>query len=446
MRVQRLQPGGTFKPLPPVCVSEGDPESDPVLYIPRSPSLSAHVGRVHRLAREGRVDAQTAERHLNAHLGAACCPPDWPGTRVRMEWLVMPLTDAPQFGNLPDLWPAVHRALTGPEYRIDHGLPALILQTLPCFRRPSPAPTASSNASTPAQDSLQARFAPVLVNLVLGLLLGLYPDATGKPQFVVRARLYGSLHSVLTSNQETQEQFVSARAALVSLAMTEYLARVLPECMPAEEEFLRQTLGMGQYFEQGALLCNEFRSRLAQLDSEPGWRHLTVREWGELDASAAETVERMTRVKRKPVRPCEPRRHTEDPALDWRPAMACPVVPAGSCDDYKILAHSFSLPKHGADAERFHSLVFLGRLPSNLLRMQIAALSSQVTQTFYGAPALVSDPCCARLWIFAVPGCVRACTSALLAWLEKACRSYATNSAWTRSAQGLSVRRVGARM
>ena len=433
LRVQRLQPGGSFRPLPPVCVSEGDPEKDPTRYIPASHALSAHVGRVHRLAREGQVDALTAERHLNAHLGAACCPPDWPGPHFRMEWLVMPLTDAPQFGNLPDLWPAVHRALTGPEFRIDQGLPALILQTLPCFRRPSPVPIAASSTGSSGNTPPWHGAGPVLINLVLGLLLGLYPDATGKPQFAVRARVFGSIRAVLTSDQEAQDQFVSARMALVSLAMTEYLARVLPECMPAEEEFLRETLGMGQYFEQGALLCNEFRSGLASLDHEPGWRPLAAREWDQLDSRAAETVERMTRVKRKPIRHCELRNHTEDSGLDWRPAMVCPVVPAGSLDDYKILAHSFSLPKHGADVERFHSLIFLGRLPSNLLRMQIASLMSQVAlERRFVRFRVEADSLHARRWTSGVPGCARACMCVRRVSRDEPCPCCATSSGWTR--------------
>jgi hypothetical protein len=80
--------------------------------VPASPALDAHVRRVHWLAREGRIDAQAAERHLNAHLGAACLPPG-AVPAARLHCLVMPLTDAPQFGNLPDLWPFLHQALSG---------------------------------------------------------------------------------------------------------------------------------------------------------------------------------------------------------------------------------------------------------------------------------------------------------------------------------------------
>ena len=63
--------------------------------------LNAEVAQLHAWAREGAIDQETAEMHLNSFLGA----------KTRM--LVMPVLDAPQFGNLPDLWVFVSRALTG---------------------------------------------------------------------------------------------------------------------------------------------------------------------------------------------------------------------------------------------------------------------------------------------------------------------------------------------
>jgi hypothetical protein len=341
--------------------------------VPACPALDAHVRRVHWLAREGRIDTQTAERHLNAHLAAACAPLD-AARGPAPRWLVMPLTDAPQFGNLPDLWPFVHQALSSLEFKAQTGLPGLILQTLPCFRRPAPTGGAAEPAPAPA---LSEGLAPVLVNLVLALLLGLYPDATAKPQFRVRARVFGSLHAVLTSPPEAQERFVRTRLALVTLALMEYLARVLPACMPAEEEFLRHTFGMAPFFEQAPLLCSEFRSGAAGLDSAPPWRPLTEPEWAALDARAGEAVERAARVKRKPARPCEPRRPTDEAAPEWRTALACPVVPSGSQDDYRILAHAYRLANHGADVERFHALIQIGVLPSSLRRLQEEALRAQ---------------------------------------------------------------------
>ena len=88
-------------------------------------------------------------------------------------------------------------------------------------------------------------------------------------------------------------------------------------------------------------------------------------------------MERAARVKRKPARPCEPRRPTDEAAPEWRTARACPVVPSGSQDDYRILAHAYRLANHGADVERFHALIQIGVLPSSLRRLQEEALRAQ---------------------------------------------------------------------
>jgi len=371
LRVQRLQPGGLFKPLPPDCVSEGEQAADPnpaltEAYVPACTALDATVRRIHRLARAGRIDTQTAERHLNAHLAAACARP---GDVCRPAWLVMPLADAPQFGNLPDLWPALHQALAAPDSKDQQGLSAVLLQTLPCFRRTSPAGEQGGESVLAAEG-----LAPVLLNLMLALLLGLYPDATAKPQFRVRSRIFGTLHAVLTSESSAQEGFIQRHMAVATLALLEYVARVVPACMPAEETFLRQTFGMALFFEHTPLLCSEFRSGLTELANQPGACALTEADWRELDVRASEAVERASRVKRRPQPAGELRRSQDDANPDWRTALACPAVPSGSADDYKILAHAYALPNHGSDVERFHSLIQIEVLPAKILQLQQAAL------------------------------------------------------------------------
>lgn len=64
------------------------------------------MASIHSWARKGTIDQDTAERHLNAYLACAA----WPEFEKK-EWLVMPITDSPQFGNLPDLCGVIHRVL-----------------------------------------------------------------------------------------------------------------------------------------------------------------------------------------------------------------------------------------------------------------------------------------------------------------------------------------------
>lgn len=219
-----MQPGGLFYSLP---VFEGDLEEDPrVVYVPASARLDAHVRWIHAGAREGRIDEATAERHLNAHLAAAA-------KAERPELYVMPTSDAPQFGNLPDLWRFVSCALSE-----THPCPlsAAIRQAFPCFRKPE-------TSVEPPRGS-----AAVLVNLVLGTMLALYPSATSKPQFGLRVRVFASVSMELT--RDGGEAFAAAHPALVSLALLEYLARVIPALYPAEEAFLRESFGLSHFFEQ----------------------------------------------------------------------------------------------------------------------------------------------------------------------------------------------------
>ena len=132
----------------PDCVSEGD-SPDPPPINSANPIFSTHDGmnreiaRLHALGRSGALDA---EPHLNAFLAAA---------RAGDPRYRMPLADAPQFGNLPDLWRFVHSAIVGSSV---NGLELLIRQALPCFKRPE--------AQLPPLESA----GPVAISLILGLL------------------------------------------------------------------------------------------------------------------------------------------------------------------------------------------------------------------------------------------------------------------------------------
>ena len=226
LRVQRLRPGGWLTPLP------GNVSGGEQLDFVGDGGLNERINWLHRLAREGAIDQETAEMHLNSFLGVKA----FEGEAGRFAgMLVMPVADAPQFGNLPDLWVFVCRALTG---RGDDLITGLIRQVLPCFRKPCAL----------GEDVVGY---PVLVNVVLGLVLGLYPSASRKPQFGVRGELFRRLRGVLCVGAGG---FVRKHVGLVSLALMEYLARVIPLVMPAEEAFLREVYAMGHFFEHVPLV------------------------------------------------------------------------------------------------------------------------------------------------------------------------------------------------
>jgi len=88
---------------------EGEQSTTPIIlseYIRGDPELNQKVSDIHAWAREGVIDQETAERHLNAYLACAA----WADAPYKKA-LIMPITDSPQFGNLPDLCVVIQRVL-----------------------------------------------------------------------------------------------------------------------------------------------------------------------------------------------------------------------------------------------------------------------------------------------------------------------------------------------
>ena len=63
--------------------------------------------RLHALARQGIIDADTAERHINAYL-----PTCFPIPNIPVKWLIMSVESAPHFDTIPDLGPWIRAVLT----------------------------------------------------------------------------------------------------------------------------------------------------------------------------------------------------------------------------------------------------------------------------------------------------------------------------------------------
>jgi hypothetical protein len=354
--------------------------------------LNQQVSRLHSWAREGSIDQETAEMHINSFLGCKAYESEAGGL---VRCLIIPVSDAPRFGELlasqksskpiflpvfsmagtlPDLWPFVCRALTpgGDETNLIVGL---IRQVLPCMRKPY----------VMQEDAIGY---PVLVNVVLGLFLGLYPSAARKPQFAVRAVLFRRVRAVMVG---VGGEFVRANLGLVSLALMEYLARVLPLLMPVEEAFLREVYAMGHFFEHVPLarirlgwransyfsdffdffvqVCDEFRSTL-----------LGDEAWPDLNRRALELVEKAARVKRKPPK-AQGGKKKLAAGVDWAAALHCPVVPAPSGEDLKILGLTYGIPVEAL--EHVHNMLVVGNLPGNFRRQQIEALAKQARARFF---------------------------------------------------------------
>jgi hypothetical protein len=127
------------------------------------------------------------------------------------------------------------------------------------------------NKRNPMQTTRCERAA--LINLLHGLLLGLYPYNLKHMTFDHRIRIAGEIHRVLTSSASKQTQFIVQYEPLLLIAMIEYLANVIPDFYPVEEQLIIRSMQCRYSLNQ---LCENFRSSAADviLSSSDVWQSL----------------------------------------------------------------------------------------------------------------------------------------------------------------------------
>jgi hypothetical protein len=322
-------------------------------FFPDNPRLAGEIRALHRLARNGAIPTEVADRQLNTFLLAAGLAYQLPRSALCHK-LVLPITDAPHFNLLPDLGQIIHRLLA--RSPLPGSLSTVLEQCLPCLRHPPHAATFTDSQG-------------VLLNLVLGLLLGLYPGGTVKrPSFQTRARIYTRVHGLLTSPPEAQTAFCRDHRDVVLLASMEYVARVLPAHMPAQARFLSERdPGSGAYFRRVAALCDELRQTLDDASDWPGTQ-----------AACALAVERVSRLK-KAGSPSVQRDPSFDPSLlrtlpDIAAYWDAPLLRGDQTpDEFRLLGKALGLdgPLLGLIQRDFQ----VHRLPSNLRQLQLDRLA-----------------------------------------------------------------------
>jgi hypothetical protein len=262
-------------------------------FVPSCPLLNARVAALHaRLPFD-----PFAQIKIDAHLLAAALRDDSPR-------LVMLPEDAPQLATLPDIGHLIRSCLVARRWTASY-LHSLLHACIPC-PRPSIAALPPDSAS-----------APLLLNILLATLLGLYPQSVKQPPFPVRVALFRRVHAAITLDGPSQMALLTRIQPLLVLALTEYLCHILPRHMPSEYDALRAAFPVDPFFATAAF-C------VAALDAHPLVRY-----------------------------PC-----TDDIAV--RRA------------EYAILLNSAAL----AEAAVVHSLVTVAPLPANITRLQEAALDA----------------------------------------------------------------------
>ena len=241
------------------------------------PAINAQIDHLHCLARSGCPEIQP---HIDAFLPAVAYLRENPDKAKVAQKMVLNRSISPQEGKLPDISPIL-RAILGSSgvFQETHALHVLY-QSLPCLRKADKQPMVDIKGHQ------------VSINIVMALLLGLYPSCLKFPPFSVRVTLYTRIHKLLTHG--TGIGFCSKHPHLVTLAFMEYCSHVIPEYLPAEHAILGEEPGMASFFEGMHLTCDMFRQENLVTGNE---------SWDSLEEYCVGIVEKHARTCKNKARP-----------------------------------------------------------------------------------------------------------------------------------------------
>lgn len=295
------------------------------------------------------------------------------------DFFTMSLSETPCFENIPDVWFVVrdifkhmfaHYHMNNKKTKKNQKnmLHYLFAHALPCFHE----------TNKPIQVD---EYVCAVWNLLLALLLGLYPQVMRKPHFIWRCDIFIRVHQLMTSNSVVQQEFVSNHHSLLVLACMEYCAQVIPKFWPSEYEFLmKENNNMHLFFEKVPLLCDELRSMESPVD------------WRELEIQAESKIHKCCRTRRLNkvvgdsqnettsihIRATNKKKSTlpESPLMDIQVILDCPVLLSLNhhCYEYTLLAHAYNVPV--MMLEEVHRLLQVYPLPQNIKQLQWESMSA----------------------------------------------------------------------
>jgi len=200
------------------------------------------------------TDCGAARARIDAHL-LAC----WVNPALPDPLLVLSRSDTYHYHNLPDLSKYLRQALSSGDWGSNIVTSFMAVYCLQlkkqkrCFKETSLVERAG------------------LINLLHGLLLGLYPYNTRHLNFEQRVKVAGALRVALVSG--AQLDFILKNESLVQFAVVEYLANVLPDFFPVEDAMLVR--GVQSRFSVNQV-CENFRVlAMAAVQDTDMWSKLT---------------------------------------------------------------------------------------------------------------------------------------------------------------------------
>jgi hypothetical protein len=211
------------------------------------------------------------------------------------------------------------------------------------------------------------------INLLHGLLLGLYPYNVRQPGYVGRVRIAAWLRSALCSGGKERERFIGTHEALLGLAVIEYLSNVVCDFCPVEEALLIKSPSCRFLINH---LCDAFRAELAAEDGDNTEWHkgLEARAAGVL----ASVLRQLKLCNRRPCRRTVARAVTRKvpPAL-IETVLSMPIITLGtennSVSQIKLLRPELTFAEIQL-VEFVWASLSLRPLPASLYRLQREAL------------------------------------------------------------------------
>ena len=165
----------------------------------------------------------------------------------KYEHFVLNVHDAPQLGNMPDIGHVMRDCVMHAMW----GNTLLGQMLHVCFPCPKPLLKPIPNPNDYS--------APIILNIVFGFLLGLYPDTTKKPHFLIRAHIFTRIHILLTMDMTQQTEWVRSHTFLCYLALCEYISKVLPVFFPVEYDAVVSNFPVKAFFTETHFFYDAFR-------------------------------------------------------------------------------------------------------------------------------------------------------------------------------------------
>jgi hypothetical protein len=161
------------------------------------------------------------------------------------------------------------------------------------------AQTSGVDVSPEAEDPLTS----VYINIMLGLLLGLYPQCSKRPGFTMRIRIVRAVRALLSSSYRVQLDFITKHVSLLRLSMVEYFANIITLYCPVEFKMLQRHVDVDSYVNLCRSSCDLFRvNNLSEGLQQQ--KHNKPLDWAMLDQLAykmTDKIIRSTRVETKLV-------------------------------------------------------------------------------------------------------------------------------------------------